>query len=555
MSRDVFAAQKVVGGTVHKDPKLLEKIKADHEARARVQDAPVIPIESALPAAIRDVMLDRQLPSFDKRRHVTALVRSELECLGEFFRTQDGRLFFFLKSERRLHDLEQKPIQHLLTEIFGLSATETGFRFVLDILQSHTARKAPMVDVHTLAYYSPETGLLAISDGDGGVWFREPGGQWEFTHNGDNGLLFLTEPEATSWVPDFGGSGGSLKWFLSRAMLASEPLTRNEQQTLFYLNLLHQFVPPLRRTRMIPAFLGPQGSGKTTALRLTGRLLLGPGFEVTGLHRDREDAFVAAVTNRTVCGLDNADSRIPWLEDALATYATGLRYRLRRLYTTNEEVSFVPRAVLMISSRDPRFNRPDVAERLLPLYFERPERYQAEGEIFRELESRRGAIWGELLTRLGEIADGLAKTTAPALPFRMADFAAFGWRVFAPLGRTAEWEALLARLEKAQAGFASEGDGVIEAFRGVLEQKGSVGPTKVGDLFKECAAIAEAEGLSFPRTANGFGRKLTNLRRVIELELGVRYREGRGHAGKRWVSLSAKPGDGGDDGVDFGEKV
>lgn len=209
----------------------------------------------------------------------------------------------------------------------------------------------------------------------------------------------------------------------------------------------------------------------------------------------------------------------------------------------------------MISSRDPRFNRPDVAERLLPLYFERPAKYESEAEIFGELNSRRGAIWGELLTQLGAIADGLAKTTAPALPFRMADYAAFGWRVFAPLGQQREWENLLGRLEKAQARFASEGDGVIEALRGVLERKGSIGPTRVAELFRECSAIAEAEGLSFPRTANGFGRKLTALRRVIELEMGVRYREEVGHARHRWVSLSAKHGDDGENGDDFRGKV
>jgi hypothetical protein len=120
-------------------------------------------------------------------------------------------------------------------------------------------------------------------------------------------------------------------------------------------------------------------------------LLLGSTFEVTGLHR--EDAFVAAVTNRTVCAFDNADSRIPWLEDALATYATGHRYRLRRLYTTNEEASFEPRAILMLSSRDPHFNRPDAAERLLPLHFERPDGYEPEERLARELEARRGRSW------------------------------------------------------------------------------------------------------------------------------------------------------------------
>jgi hypothetical protein len=88
---------------------------------------------------------------------------------------------------------------------------------------------------------------------------------------------------------------------------------------------LQNFFPALRRTRIIPAFLGPMGSAKTSTMPMIGILLCGAEFDVTGLSRGREDAFVAAVSNRVIVALDNADSRIPWLEDSLATYATGLR--------------------------------------------------------------------------------------------------------------------------------------------------------------------------------------------------------------------------------------
>lgn len=513
----------------------------------------MILLDSDLHRAIRSVMLDSGLQPFDKRRRVTTLVSEALRGVGDFCRSRDGRLFFFSKLERQLYDLDQRPFQHLLTSVSGLSATESGFRFILDMIQANTHRVAPVVEVHTMAYFDPPSGLLGVSDGGGGVWLRERRGDWTFTHNGDHGLLFLTEPEADPWTPDFGAGGEALKWFLDLALFAGHPLSREDQQTLDSVALLHKFFPPLRRTRMIPAALGPQGSGKTTWLRLRGNLLVGPRFDVTGLHRDREDAFIAAVTNRTVCALDNADSRIPWLEDALATYATGLRYRLRRLYTTNEEVSYEPRALLMLSSRDPQFNRPDVAERLLPFYFERPERYEPEERIFRELQARRGAIWGQLLLRLGEIADNLAETEAPSLPFRMADFAAFGWCCFAP--RTEEWEALLKRLEAAQAAFASEGDGVVEALRLLMAQEGPLGPVEVGDLYKRCRVVADVEGLPFPRTSQGFGRRFTILRRVLELELGVRLREERRHERRRWVTFVPVGGDVGDAGDIGAEKV
>lgn len=505
-----------------------------------------------LAAAIRGAALDRETLLFDKRREIAQLVRNGLSARGDFLRTNDSRAFFFLKTERRLYDVDQTPFRHLLTHISGLSATESFFSFTLDLLQARANREARLVDVHTFCHFDSERGFLAVSNGADGMWVRERGGEWQLRDNGDEDLLFLTDPHAEAWVPDFSEDGHALKWFLSQFMFASSPLSTEDYRTLMLICLLHQFFPPLKKTRMIPAFLGPQGSGKTTAMRLVGRLLVGPEFDVTGLQRDREDAFIAAVCNRVILGLDNADSSVPFLPDALARYATGQRYQLRRLYTTNEEASFSPRAILMISSRDPQFNRPDVAERLLPFNFDRPKEYRPEFEIFAELEKRRGAVMGSLLVRAARIADLLPEHPAKALPFRMADFASFGERVFASHGGSSRWIDLLARLEKAQTEFASEGDGLVDALR-VLLTRERVEMLPVSQLFRMCRDIAEFHGFSFPRSCQSFGRRLSSTRRVIEIELGVRLKESHVHGGQRLVSLVPSGGYEGDVGGESGQ--
>jgi hypothetical protein len=503
---------------------------------------------------VRSCMLAAGVPAFDKRRNVAELVREDLEGVGRFLRTADGRAFFFLSSERRLYDLEQLPFCHLLVTRSGLSTTENVFRFVLDKLQASTSRESPLVEVHTLSHYDARTGVLTVSNGGGGVWRRERGGAWEAGANGEGGVLFFTETDAMPWEPDFSRDGLELRRYLQGFTFEDDGLTAEEQRVLLLILLLHQFFPPLRRTRVIPAFLGPQGSGKTSAMRRVGHLFVGPRFDVTGIHRDREDAFVAAVSNRTVVALDNADSRIPWLEDSLATYATGLRYRLRRLYTTNEEVAYEPRAVLMISSRDPQFNRPDVAERLLPFHCDRPARYQPEHLLVSELGTARGAVMGALLTRAAAVADALAGFTPPAIRFRMADFAAFGAGVFAATGQAEPWPVLLAKLERSQVTFASDGDGLIEALRVLLERAGGrIGPMPIGNLFMEVRAVAEPAGLPIPKTATGLGRRLTLSRRVLELELEVRLVEGRGHRRKRYVTLIPRGGDDGEVGDGVGQ--
>jgi hypothetical protein len=340
---------------------------------------------------------------------------------------------------------------------------------------------------------------------------------------------------AKSFEPEFGDEA-SLRWWLSQFLFDGDagPLSVEDQQTLTLIELEQQFFPTLRRTRVIAAHVGPQGSGKTTGMRLRGRLLVGPRFDVTGLRADKEDAFIAAVTNSAVCGFDNADSRIKWLEDHLATYATGQRYSLRQLYATNGLVRYDPRAYAMISSRDPQFRRPDVAERLMVLRFRRPEKYLGEEKIFAELERRRGAILGALLTCIGRIADKLESVEAPALPFRMADFASFGWRVVHPYSD--RWLELLGRVEAAQASFAAMGSVIVEILSELLEKcGGQIGPISTSDLHKDC--LGQAKERPFPRTVQSFGQRLTNMRRVLELELDIEFYEERGHAGQRIVTL------------------
>ena len=363
------------------------------------------------------------------------------------------------------------------------------------------------------------------------------------SRSGYDGIFFATDSDSMPWQPEFSNQQ-SLRWFLDQLLFADDELSIEDSKTLILVWLEQQFFPELHRTRPVLCCLGPQGSGKTSAERMIGRLLVGSRFDVTGIRRDKEDSFIAAVTNRVVLGLDNADSRVPWLPDSLATNATGQRYRLRKLYSTNEEVAYSPRAILLISSRDPRFNRVDVVERLLPLHFERPALYRPEDQIFGELESRRDAIMGALLTQLGEIADALPNAPPKSLPFRMADFASFGERIFRARGTSSEFLALLTRLEKVQAKFASEADGLVAALRLLLERE-SIRDISSGDLFRKCSQIADDNSLLMAKTAQGFGNHLTNMRRVIEIELQVRFLETGGHAGSRHISLvpvgAAKP--------------
>ena len=121
--------------------------------------------------------------------------------------------------------------------------------------------------------------------------------------------------------------------------------------------------------------------GRHPALRRILRLLFGPSGDVTSLEREREDAFVAAITHGHFVVLDNLDGNISWINDRLAVAATGSLIQRRRLYTTNEAVVYRPRCFLAVTSRDPRFRRDDVADRLILLNVERLQQFDEESGL------------------------------------------------------------------------------------------------------------------------------------------------------------------------------
>jgi hypothetical protein len=191
----------------------------------------------------------------------------------------------------------------------------------------------------------------------------------------------------------------------------------------------------------------------------------------------------------------------------------------------------------MLSSRDPHFRRPDVAQRLLPFYFECLDSYREESSIFDELERRRGRVWGALLGYQGRLADAIPDIHAPALKFRMADYASFGWRATRAAGQEQAWLEILQKLEAAQCQFAGEGDGMVEALRILLERDGRIGPLNSGELFLKCTEIATSCGLPIPKTPKGFGMKLTNMKPIIESELRASFVEGREHQSRRIITI------------------
>jgi hypothetical protein len=497
--------------------------------------------------------------------------RRLLDEVGRSYRTSGGDLLFFRNRDHRLYDLEERAFTSYLIQVTG--ATWWVKSEALPKFRAWTQFEAPEVTTYFLAYNSPNLDVIAVNTFDGFMMRRRRGGKWECVENGKDGVLFRTPPDfLTPWRPDFThrGSGTGLAWLCSLGHFAGDGyLSIEDQRRLIWIWILHLFMPAVNPVHPVPLHEGVTGSGKSVLGESFGSWLTGPEFEVmdlpSGDATKAEESIKLALCKRPLVVIDNVDSPAPWLEDFLCRYATGVRMSRRRLYTDAEEVHFLPRAGLIITSREPHFRREDVARRLLPIRFRLiPDgERRTETSLRQDLDARRARIWGDVLTKLAAIQDAWPTVSSGISPSHsLADFAVFGEVVTVADARDPkEWRALMSRLEQAQRRFSTEEDPLVEVLDVALATySGDLPAQPVSQLFSILAGEAKSWGLPWTiQKPAGLTKALKNRRQALEQALGAQIVLDPHHqGGMYWVSITkarnggpassgAKGGNGGDD--------
>ena len=312
----------------------------------------------------------------------------------------------FDKCQTELLPIEAGSIAlaSLIQESYGVNRAERQeYEHIISGLQTEAYLRGHAVDVHRLAHYDAETKKLYISSFNGRVC-RLDGKQIEQVSNGTDDVFFWDEPR---WQPYEVQHQSKLAPLLDRLIFASANfasdygLSVSDQQWLLSVWCRSQFFCSLLPTKPLLLVCGEKGGGKTLSLRKWLKLLFGAEADVTALERNKQDGFVAAVCSAPVAVFDNVDEHISWLPDHLAQLATGVTFKRRKYYTTNEAVEFQPRCFVALTSRTPKFveGRDDVLDRSLVLRTERRERFASEHTQLRQISENRDLLWTELLQR------------------------------------------------------------------------------------------------------------------------------------------------------------
>jgi len=468
---------------------------------------------------IRTIGTIRRTPGFkpyERRAFVTDFILKTLRDEGRFFRTSEGN-FYYHTPTLQLYPLEERSrnLSAFIERMFGLNDAEVrDYQHVVTAVMNHAYREGQRMPVYRLAHYDLDQAKLYVSRFDGQM-YRLDGEHIDLVWNGTDNIFFWDGPEWQPYVTEkHDGPGLFERIMLDPVNFSSDgKMASDEQRWLYKKWLLSQFFDSLHPTKPLLLFNGEKGSGKTSAARKWLKLLFGTAGEVTGLERGKPDGFIATVSSQPIAVFDNVDGHIGWL---LAQLDTGLAIGRRLLYTTNEQIRFVPNCWIALTSRTPEFlnRRDDVLDRTIILQMGRLPLNIPEHELLHEIKKRRNQLWAELLDELNDIV-ALLRNGEPTgeIACRMADFGHFVMLLAKGQNQEAKARRILKAMQGEQGRVLCELEPIYECLANWLEQPGNPGRCVTSsELSRELWPIALQLGIDWPyREPKSLAQRLRNI--------------------------------------------
>lgn len=415
-------------------------------------------------------MIDR-IKSKDERTEdyvdrVTNELFVSLGGLGNFYRDEFG--FYYL--DNTTHTTFRIPSNYkvageftdLIEKLFNMVSSDTHATKIFDRLFSRIRRNARYVTLHHLSYYNADKNTLYVRNSDT-TFVKITTKGFKIIHNGEDGIIGKGKFEEVEIDPKLIIDDAA--WLannLYRKVWFDDNYTNAEQQgALLKIWTLSLFFGNIIKARPLLVMSGDAGTGKTTVLRAIGQMIFGSNFQVIGIPKDERD-FVSSTIHNHLLAIDNVDDDLPdWFADKIAGVATGMGFQFRRLYTdVDAEASIVrPDCFFALTTRTPRFNRDDVAERCLVLNLRRDEDYSRNALVI----DRRMA-WHHLLAELQKALINFKKYPNRSYKgeVRMVEFADFVVRCSSPKVEKQVKE-LLETITSSQIEFATENNQLLDA--------------------------------------------------------------------------------------------
>lgn len=339
---------------------------------------------------------------------------------------------------------------------YGINPAELLFMSVFEAIKIYCEINGEKKQIFKLSYLNKVTNTLYLKNGYG-VMKITPS-TIEYCSNGTDDVLFTDEVDVANfdYIPNC--SAESLnKYLLDLPNYSSTAyLEPQDLKLLVEIYIFGILMPSLLRTKPIISTVGVKGSGKTSLLRMIGKLIHGEDYEVTSMTNKMDDLDTIAA-NKHLLFIDNMDTFNEAINDKLASYVTGVLNEKRSLYSNGDVYKKRVDVFIGISTRNPVYKRDDVAQRVIIIYLDPIREYNTEESIIDPLLKHRDEILSYMIDKIRGVLE-IHKSQKYAnykSSFRMADFARFAAMY---LDNRDKAENLLAKTSQTQKALVVEGD-------------------------------------------------------------------------------------------------
>jgi len=423
-----------------------------------------------------------ELKAEDKLRAISKYIIKDLfkgtASAGVGYKNEKRKIYYYFdKSQKILMDVDGIDFFCFLKDRYELPKKD--FEEVMTWIKSYIWKSGKEIEAHNFAYFDSERYILYISNHNNQI-YRLNGSRISLVDNGHEGVIFEYKSDyipfhldvnnlkacnyfegGFDWSKFISGNSCLFKYLIARANFAKEEkynLSAEEQRCLLTIYFYSLFFESLQGEKPIICFKGVKSSGKSFIATSIGKILFGDSFLASHLSDSLRD-FKVALSENYYAVFDNLDSNINTFLDAFCAAATGAEISSRKLFTDRQEIKTKPHVFIVVTSRDPKFRRDDMVDRLLLFNTEAVKNPRSRSALFRELRENRGKILAEVLVNLNSIIKLLRKKADwnPPGIFRIADWELFGKKIHSE--KTMDYFiSLLEKMNKEKSKFGLEED-------------------------------------------------------------------------------------------------
>lgn len=498
---------------------------------------------------------DMKITPEEKRQEINRYVVEDLltgpNPAGRGFKEiGSGTIYYFDNVAKMPWDVGKKKDEgpdfyYFMRDRYDISRKD--FDEIRDAVATEIEKGQPEVRVNRVAYWDEEKGVLYLSNHNNQI-LRLDGSSIRLLDNGEEGVFFHFDARLTpfhfdekkvaeavnyfeTYDPEKEFSWGKIgeginfglrldrfqdqslinEYLVARANFAppdsDNPVDEDQQRLLLLLYFYSLFFESALKDKPIACFLGLMASGKSTTATAIGKILFGDSFTGKNLPNDVKDLKVVVGRNYYY-EIDNLDSVVSRnMCDILAATATGAGSEDRTLFTNEATTVTEPHCFLVITSREPKFKRPDVVDRLLIFRMKRINEPVSGRWLFRTLLERRDDIMAEVISNLNSIVFMLNQSRAvemaqgsnyqpPKNIFRIADWEDWAKKICSLWPRI-QFQMALEAMAAEKAGMTIDEDYVFQIIHYIVQDTGDdireMSAAQLYSRMRQAASLMELE--------------------------------------------------------------